>query len=72
MTSKAKQLSSNGHKTNGELAQRNLAVQVAQLQEMRWMLTNALEAGDPALLAFDDGASKLATALACLVARTTA
>jgi hypothetical protein len=63
---KAQEMSHNGHDTNGELAARNLAIHVAQLKEMRWMLTKALEPSSPALSAFDEGASRLTAALSAL------
>lgn len=69
MATKAQQISINGHETNGELARRNLAPHVAGLQVMRYMVTNALEPDDPALLAFDEGYAKLQVSLAGIAER---
>ena len=69
MATKAQQISINGHETNGELARRNLASHVASLQVMRYMVTNALEPDDPALLAFDEGYAKLQASLAGIAER---
>ena len=69
MATKAQQISINGHETNGELARRNLASHVAGLQVMRYMVTNALEPDDPALLAFDEGYAKLQASLAGIAER---
>jgi len=68
MTSKAQALSGNGHQTNAQLARGNLTVNLTHLQDMRWMMVNALEADDPALIAFDEGLAKLVVALAGVTA----
>lgn len=64
------QMSENGHETNGEMAERNLSITVESLNEMRWMIVNAVGINSEILSSFDDGVSKLSTALATLQAET--
>lgn len=68
MSTKAQMLSSNDQETHGMVACRNLRIEAARLQEMRWMVENATEAGDVAILDFDAGLLKLQSALALLEA----
>ena len=68
MSTKAQQKSSNGHETNGEMACRNLRINVYHLQEMRGMVESATELGDAAMRDFDAGLSNLQSALVLLEA----
>lgn len=58
-TTQAQQMSPNGHETNGELAARNLFIEIQKLMEMRPMIVNALGANTAGVQAFDVGVSKL-------------
>lgn len=53
------EMSANGHETKGQMASRNLGLQVAGLDEMRWMMVAALGEKTMPMAAFDEGVELL-------------